>query len=241
MANLDKAFALTVLKHETGTYDTDKRDKGNINVGSKYGVNDTSFEDYYKRKATPDDIRNLTKAQAHDIAKWVWNRYKLGDLNDQPTANILFDWLWMTRRYCIEIICKEILHDEKWHDYATNKSKFPPGFIDFLNEHPKESMLTIWIVRDNWTRTSGRYVATYKTVKRRVDSYLVYPLVCTQEDVNGIAGIDDRLNPCKTAAKYQMLTSKSQTVTAPEKDNNTAMYVGGGVLLLLLFFGFKKK
>lgn len=79
MANFDKAIVV-VLKHEGGYINNPKDPGGETNFG------------ICKRSYPNIDIRNLTFEQAAKIYKRdFWDRYKVGEINDDDIATKLFD------------------------------------------------------------------------------------------------------------------------------------------------------
>lgn len=64
MKNFDYCFKL-LLKDEGG-YSNDPDDRGGA---TKYGITIADVDKYLKKGATPDDVKNLTVAQAEDIYK----------------------------------------------------------------------------------------------------------------------------------------------------------------------------
>ncbi|MFN0048215.1 MAG: glycoside hydrolase family 108 protein [Cytophagales bacterium] len=95
MANFDVAYSHT-LKNEGG-YQSHSSDKGNYNsknelVGTNFGISAPTLERYLGVAPTKEMMQNLPLTTAKAIYKKnYWDAYGIGSINDQYTANQLFD------------------------------------------------------------------------------------------------------------------------------------------------------
>jgi len=93
----DIAFDKTISYE--GGYQKNPNDSGNYNdsgqlVGTKYGISAKSFDDFFGFPPTEEDMRAITLNEARDFYEVMyWNKYSLGTIPDQHTANHIFDIL----------------------------------------------------------------------------------------------------------------------------------------------------
>ncbi len=88
--------AAIVFKNEGG-YQDNPSDKGNYNaygflVGTNYGISAPFYAEYFGYQPTVSDMINLTQDKARLIFKSLrWDKYGIGEIQDQDTANHIFD------------------------------------------------------------------------------------------------------------------------------------------------------
>lgn len=95
MARFNPAWNKTI--DIEGGYQSNPNDRGNYNslnqlVGTNWGVSAPLLELSIGRPPTTEDMKALTKEQAKSIYKAnFWDKNKLGEINNQFTANHIFD------------------------------------------------------------------------------------------------------------------------------------------------------
>lgn len=96
MANFWKAWEIT-LQFEGG-YSNSASDLGNYFagqlLGTKYGITPQTYYNHFKQIPTAEIMKNLSKQQAGEIAKNIWNKYGLEAIPIQGVANNVFDCLF---------------------------------------------------------------------------------------------------------------------------------------------------
>jgi len=81
----------------------DPKDRGGA---TQTGITLATYTEYCKRKhisaPTVDNLKNIPYETWKDVLKTMyWDRWKADEIESQPVANILVDWVWASGRYGI--------------------------------------------------------------------------------------------------------------------------------------------
>lgn len=68
------------------------------------GVTIATFRSVYGKGMTVNDLRRMTDEQwTYIFRKFFWDRWKADQIQSQPIANLLVDWLWASGSYGIKL------------------------------------------------------------------------------------------------------------------------------------------
>ena len=125
-----------ILKREGG-YQAHPQDKGNyLNgelIGTKYGITPKTYQLYYGKKPTANDIKNLSMDEAYKIYKKLyWDKYKIGDMPKQ-IQRVAMQMVVMSPKYALEAVNKFPTDPIKAVEYFLSgiKKRNPEGYATF--------------------------------------------------------------------------------------------------------------
>jgi len=103
MADINKLVP-TILKWEGG-YVNDPSDLGGA---TNKGITIGTYSLYRRRNGyrvtTISDLKNISDAEWLDVLKTLyWDKWLADNINSQPVANILVDWVWASGSYGIKL------------------------------------------------------------------------------------------------------------------------------------------
>lgn len=88
-----------ILKWEGGFSDH-PADRGGA---TNKGITLATFQQFYGKDSTVDDLCSMTDAQwLHIFKTGYWDRWKADEIESQSVANILVDWVWASGVYGIK-------------------------------------------------------------------------------------------------------------------------------------------
>lgn len=88
-----------ILKWEGGFSDH-PADRGGA---TNKGITLVTFQQFYGKDSTVDDLRSMTDVQwLHIFKTGYWDRWKADEIESQSVANILVDWVWASGVYGIK-------------------------------------------------------------------------------------------------------------------------------------------
>lgn len=136
---------------------------GDRGGATKWGVTITTYRSVYGQQCSVTDLRNMTEDQWDQIYhKLYWRRWLADQIQSQPIANLLVDWLWHSGQYGIKLPQKILgVHID---------GLVGPKTIAAINSYPDQHELfaKLWHEREDYFRR----LASRATQKKFLQGWL---------------------------------------------------------------------
>ncbi|SFO62074.1 glycoside hydrolase family 108 protein [Prevotella sp. tf2-5] len=114
------------------------------------GVTLATFRSVFGSGRTVADLKRMTDDQWEFIfRKYFWNRWKADQIQSQPIANLLVDWMWTSGSYGVKLPQKVL--------QVKIDGIVGPKTLAAVNDHPDQRQLfhDLWVEREAFFRRIG--------------------------------------------------------------------------------------